>query len=119
MPTPGLHQYYKAHHALMMPDDVKWGIKMTERLAISEFGLSYRDDVEKAILVFLKGKLNFDYMGGNRDLNLDLAVHECEALFSASDKIKEMAANGELAAFHAKCAELDDSVAGGYLKVID
>lgn len=77
---------------------------MCERLAISEFGLSYRDDVEKAILAFMKSKLNFDYMGGNRELNLDLAIHECEALFNASDKIKTMAANGELAAFHEKCA---------------
>ena len=74
MPTPGLHQYYKVHHALMMPDEVKWQVKMCERLAMSEYGVSYKEDGEKSIASFLKGRLNFDYLGGNRELNLDLTI---------------------------------------------
>jgi len=118
-PTPGRHQYYKVHHALAIPDEVRWQVRMCEHVAVSQPGLSYKDDVEKSILQFLKKRLNQDYMGGNRDLNLNLSVKESEFLFNASDKIKEMGASGELAALHAKCAELDDSVTGGYLKVMD
>ena len=118
-PTPGVHQYYKVHHALAMPDEVRWQVKMCERVAISEPGLSYKDDVEKSILHFMNKRLNFDYMGGNRDLNLGLQVKECEFLFNASDKVKEMGASGALAALHNKCQELDDAVAAGYLKVMD
>jgi hypothetical protein len=102
-----------------MPDEVKYNIKMCERLAVSDWGLSYKEEVEKSIVSFLKKRLNFDYMGGNRELNLNLAIHEAESLFNANDKIKEMAASGELAAFHKKCAELDDAVSAGYLKTMD
>ena len=86
---------------------------------MSEYGLSYRSDIEKSILAFLKKKMNFDVMGGDRELNLDLKVHECEMIFSANDRIKSMAKSGELKAFHDRCSQLDDAVSGGYLKVID
>jgi hypothetical protein len=58
-------------------------------------------------------------MGGDRELNLDLTVKECEYLFSANDSVKAKAESGELALLHNKCAQLEEAVATGFLKVMD
>ena len=40
-------------------------------------------------------------------------------MFAANKTIKNMASTGELQTLHEKCAQLDNSVETGYLKVID
>ena len=54
-------------------------------------------------------------MGGNRDLNLDLTLGECELLFSANESIKAKAASGELAQLHERCANIEQAVATTFL----
>ena len=50
---------------------------------------------------------------------MDLTLNEAEMLFSANSKVKEMAASGELAALHKRCADVESSIETGYLKVMD
>ena len=48
-----------------------------------------------------------------------MTLKESEFLYSANEKIKEMAQTGELQRLHAKCNELESAVETGYLKVVD
>ena len=63
----------------------------------------------------LEENIKYDMMGGNRDLNLDLTVAECELLFSANESIKAKAASGELAQLHERCANIEHAVATTFL----
>jgi len=48
-----------------------------------------------------------------------MTLKESEFLYSANEKIKEMAKSGELQSLHAKCNDLESAVETGYLKVVD
>jgi hypothetical protein len=117
--TPGRLQYYKVDHEPFLPDDVKWAIRMCNRVVVREFALNYEEDVQRQILKYLEQNIKYDVMGGDRELNLDLTVKECEYLFSANDSVKAKAESGELALLHNKCAQLEEAVATGFLKVMD
>ena len=68
---------------------------------------------------FYKQHVQYDYLNGDRDISLEMTLKESEFLYSANDKIKELAQTGELQKLHAKCNELESAVETGYLKVID
>ena len=48
-----------------------------------------------------------------------MTLRESEFLYSANDKIKQMAQSGELQKLHARCNELESAVETGYFKVLD
>ena len=48
-----------------------------------------------------------------------MTLKESEFLYSANEKIKEMAKSGELQSLHTKCNDLESAVETGYLKVVD
>jgi hypothetical protein len=63
--------------------------------------------------------IQHDYVKGSREINLDLTLLEAEFLFTASDKIKAMAASGELQKLHKKCDSLEVSVDTAYTKTME
>jgi hypothetical protein len=117
--TPGRLQYYKVDHEPFLPDEVKWAIRMCNKVVLRDFALNYEEDVKREILKFLEENIKYDLMGGDRELNLDLTVRECEYLFVANDQIRAKAESGELAQLHGRCAQLEEAVATGFLKVMD
>ncbi len=112
-------QYYTADHYPYLPDEIKWGVRMCNRVAVRDFQLKYESTVREQIEAYLAKNMQHDLLGGNRELNLDLSVRECEYLFTASDEVKALAESGELAKLHGRCAELEEAVATGFLKVTD
>ena len=84
-----------------------------------EYTLNYEDKVQSEILAFLGKNIATDYLDGSKEVDLDLTVKEAEMLFNANDRIKEMAANGELQAFHKKCSDTQAAVESGYVNVMD
>lgn len=60
-----------------------------------------------------------DYIKGSREINLDLTLEEAEYLFTASDKVKAMAASGELQKLHKNCDELEQRVETAYIQAMD
>ena len=46
-------------------------------------------------------------------------MEQANALFNASDKIRDMANDGSLQKIHEKCSDLDSQVEGSYVKVMD
>jgi len=50
---------------------------------------------------------------------MDLTMEQANALFNASDKIRDMANDGSLQKIHEKCSDLDSQVEGSYVKVMD
>ena len=79
-----------------MLDEIKWAVRFPKRWAISEESYRYEEIVQSRINDFLGQKIKADYVKGSREINLDLTMMEAEFLFTASDKVKEMAASGEL-----------------------
>ena len=80
---------------------------------------AYNDEIKSEILNFLGKSIKHDYMQGSRDINLDLTVQECQALYESSDQIREMAESGELQALHQRCVDQAKAVDTGYIKVMD
>lgn len=92
---------------------------MPKRHAIAELDYRYEEVVQSRINDFMGQAIKADYIKGSREINLDLTLEEAEYLFTASDKIKAMAASGELQKLHAKCDELEESVETSYITVMD
>lgn len=67
----------------------------------------------------MQQNVKYDYLEGNRELNLDLTLKEAEFVYSANDEIKGMADSGDLQKLHQRCHSLDSAVEIGYLKVTD
>lgn len=67
----------------------------------------------------MQQNVKYDYLEGNRELNLDLTLKEAEFVYSANDEIKGMADSGDLQKLHQRCHSLDKAVEVGYLKVTD
>ena len=75
--------------------------------------------VESRINDFLGEGIKADYIKGSREINLDLTMLEAEFLFTASDKVKEMAASGQLQELHSKCDSIEKEVDTAYIKSMD
>jgi hypothetical protein len=58
-------------------------------------------------------------LGQNREINLDLTLGDAFSLYSANDKIRSMAASGELQQFHSKRSTLENDVRTGFLRVME
>jgi hypothetical protein len=74
---------------------------MPNRHAVRTLSYRYEDEVQEKINSFIGTALPFDYMQGNRELNLDLTLKEASHMYSANDNIKSLAQSGELQALHA------------------
>ena len=105
--------------SLFIVDEIKWGLRFPTKFAMREHTLSYEDKVQEQILAFLGKNIAIDYLDGSREVDLDLTLKEAEMLFNANDKIREMAANGELQAFHKRCSDTQSAVETGYTNVMD
>lgn len=79
----------------------------------------YNDKVQDEILAFMGQKIKYDYLQGNRDVNLDLSVEEAAKLFNANDQIRSMAESGKLQELHKRCVDQAQAVEDGYIKVMD
>jgi hypothetical protein len=55
----------------------------------------------------MQQNVKYDYLEGNRELNLDLTLKEAEFVYSANDEIKGMADSGDLQKLHQRCHSLD------------
>lgn len=69
---------------------------MPERFAIRDETFMYNDKVQDEILKFMGGRIKFDYLDANRDVNLDIKVSEAEHLYNANDNIRALAESGKL-----------------------
>lgn len=76
---------------------------MPSKHAVPERDFRYEERVQSRINDFLGQAIKADYIKGSREINLDLTLEEAEYLFTAGDKIKAMAASGELEKIHKKC----------------
>ena len=56
----------------------------------------YEEQVKESINEFMKQTVKYDYLDGNREINLNLTVGEAELLYHANDHIKDMVESGEL-----------------------
>jgi len=92
---------------------------MPERHAISKLSLAHLDEVEQKMNEFMAHQIKFDYLKGDRPIDLNLTMREASILASANDEIKNSAANGDLQRLLSQCAEIDNEVQTGYLKVMD
>jgi len=117
--TPGRLQYYKAENEPFIPDQIKWAVRMPNRYAVRTLSYRYEDEVQEKINSFVGTALPFDYMQGNRELNLDLTLKEASHMYSANDNIKSLAQSGELQALHARFSELGEATSTGYVQVMD
>lgn len=61
-----------------------------------QLSLNYEDEVQKQILNFFQSNVQYDYLNGNREINLEVKLKEAEFLYSANEEIKGMAKSGEL-----------------------
>lgn len=77
-------------------DEIKWGLRMPNRFAMRQLSLNYEDEVQKQILSFFQSNVQYDYLNGNREINLEVKLNEAEFLYSANEEIKGMAKSGEL-----------------------
>ena len=77
-------------------DEIKWGLRMPNRFAMRQLSLNYEDEVQKQILNFFQSNVQYDYLNGNREINLEVKLKEAEFLYSANEEIKGMAKSGEL-----------------------
>lgn len=94
--TQGRLQYYKAPNSLILPDELKWGLKFPLQFAQSEATLNYQKETDQKVLGFVNEKFETDLLGEGEDFNLDMTLEECEFLIMASDETKAKAASGEL-----------------------
>lgn len=117
--TPGKIQYYRAENEPFIPDEIKYQIRMPTRYAKSQAQMAYLNEVEEKMSEFLAKQIHFDYLKGDRPIDLNLTLQEVSVLASANEEIKNSAANGELQKLLGKCAEIDNEVQTGYLKVMD
>ena len=117
--TPGRLQYYRAENEPFLPDDIKWAIRMPSRFAVRQLALVHEQDVQDSINTFLDSNLKYDFLRGNRQLNLDMTMREAELLYTANDSIRALAETGELQDLHSRCAAAEQAVETGYLKVMD
>ena len=87
--TPGRLQYYRAENEPFIPDEFKWTLRMPDRVAHRELSLSYEDQVQREIMNYLNKVVAYDYLNGNRSIDLDLTLGEAEYLNAAKDSIKQ------------------------------
>ena len=69
---------------------------MPTRIAMPVQNLRYKEEIEAKIESFLATKIEYDYLKGDRQINLDLTISQANVLFNASDNIRDMANNGKL-----------------------
>ena len=117
--TPGRVQYYRAENEPLIPEEIKWKIRMPTAIAMRDETLLYHDEVQAAVHEYLQRAVAADFLTTQREVDLDLTLAEAEYLFNANDHIKSLAASGELQALHARCSDLTNDVETGYIKVMD
>ena len=83
-------------------DEIKWAVRLPKRYArpTTDLRYSYEETIQNQIKDFLAQGIGADYTQGRREINLDLTMDEAELLYTASDKVKEMASSGELQKLH-------------------
>lgn len=50
-----------------------------------ELALNYEQETQDQIIEYLKQTIKYDYLNGNRELNLDLTIKEVGLMFTAND----------------------------------
>jgi len=61
-----------------------------------ELALTYEEEAQQHILEYMEKEIKFDYMEGNRELNLEMTLREAEKIYRANDQVKRMAESGAL-----------------------
>ena len=92
---------------------------MPQEMAIRTESLMYNDKVQDEILKFMGESIKYDFLQGNRDVNLDLTVSEAAKLYNTPVAIREMAEGGKLQDLHQRCRDQAKSVENNYIKVMD
>lgn len=82
-----------------------------------ELKMSYLEKVQEETTNFLNERIKHDFLRPDKELTLDLSVHEAEILISANSEIREMAEKGDLQKLHANYNRLKDRVEAEYLVV--
>lgn len=86
---------------------------------MSQIDYRYEETIQNRIKDFLGQAIQGDYVEGKREINLNLTVMEAEYLFTANEKVKKMAASGELQKLHSHCDDLASQVDTAYIKTMD
>jgi len=69
---------------------------MPNRFAMRALDYRYESDVQNTIDNFMSQNIKYDYLDGNREINLNMTLREAEFLFSANPHVRDMAESGEL-----------------------
>jgi hypothetical protein len=65
----------------------------------------------------LNERIKHDFLRPDKELTLDLTVHEAEILMSANQEVRDMAEKGDLQKLHTNYNQLKDKVEAEYLNV--
>ena len=98
-------------------DEIKWGIRMPTRYAVGGLKLTYLEKVQEETTKFLNARIKHDYLRPDKELSLDLTIHEAEILITANQEIKDMAENGNLKKLHENYNAIKEKVEVSYLQV--
>lgn len=101
----------------MIIDEIKWQIRMPTRYAVSTLKLTYLNKVQEETLKFLNERIKHDFLRPDKELGLDLTVHEAEILISANQEVRDMAENGSLKKLHENYNAIKEKVEVSYLQV--
>ena len=100
-------------------DEIKWQVRAPTRFARSTDKMTYLEQVRREVQNYLNENIKIDYLRPDRALSLDLTVKEAELLVSATPKVQQLGASGELENMHTRCRETTEKVESSYLTLRD
>jgi len=119
VPAPGRVQYYRAEALPFVPAEIKNQLRFPKAYAMSFPNLRYLDAVRQETELFLEKNISQNYFTGEAKVPLTATLAEAEVLFSAGDAVKDLAASGELAGLHERCADLSEASERLYIATRD
>lgn len=119
VPAPGRVQYYRAECLPFVPDEIKCQLRFPKAYAQSQENLRYLDQVKEQTRVFLENNVKQNYFNGDDNVPFTVSVGEAEVLYSASDRVKALAASGSLKTLHDQCTQLTEAAESQYIGTKD
>ena len=81
--------------------------------------LSCLDAVEDSVTDYLRNTIKHNFLQPDRELALDLSMHEAELLASANPTVQAMAESGDLKSVHNKYNTLSEKIESDYVTTND
>jgi hypothetical protein len=119
IPAPGRVQYYRAECLPFVPDEIKCQLRFPKAYANAQENLRYLDQVKEQTRIFIDSNVEQNYFNGEDVVPFNVSVGEAEVLYSASDRVKDLAANGALKTLHEQCTQLTEAAESQYIGTKD